>query len=61
LQLDRVGRRQQPFKGILCGTDRPSNQLPPLPQLKGKNLTCPNKTHLVDFNPSISQSLHLGN
>lgn len=61
LQLDRVGRRQQPFKGILCGTDRPSNQLPPLPQLKGKNLTCPNKTHLVDFNPSISQSLRLGN
>jgi Type IV pilin-like G and H, putative len=61
LQLDRVGSRQQPFKGILCGTDRPSNQLPPLPQLKGKNLTCPNKTHLVDFNPSISQSLRLGN
>jgi hypothetical protein len=61
LQLDRVGRRKQPFKGILCGTDRPSDQLPPIPQLKEKNLTCPNKTHLVDFNPSISQSLRLGN
>jgi hypothetical protein len=61
LQLDRVGRRKQPFKGILCGTDRPSDQLPPVPQLKEKNLTCPNKTHLVDFNPSISQSLRLGN
>jgi Type IV pilin-like G and H, putative len=61
LQLDRVGRSKQPFKGILCGTDRPSDQLPPVPQLKEKNLTCPNKTHLVDFNPSISQSLRLGN
>jgi Type IV pilin-like G and H, putative len=60
LQLDRVGRRQQPFKGILCATDRPSNQRSPLPQLKSKNLTCPTTTHLVDFNPSISRSLGLG-
>jgi hypothetical protein len=61
LQLDRVGRRQQPFKGILCGTDRPSDQLPSLPQLKGKNLTCPTTTHPVAFNYSISKSLRLGN
>jgi Type IV pilin-like G and H, putative len=61
LQLDRVGRRQQPFKGILCATDRPSDQLPSLPQLKGKNLTCSTTTHPVAFNYSISKSLRLGN
>jgi Type IV pilin-like G and H, putative len=60
LQLDRVGRRQQPFKGILCGTDRPVAQIPPLPQLKNKNLTCPTTTHRVDFNSSISKSLRFG-
>ncbi len=57
LQLDRVGRRQQPFKGILCATDRPIAKQPPLPQLKSKNLTCPTTTHQVDFNTSIQQSL----
>jgi Type IV pilin-like G and H, putative len=57
LQLDRVGRRQQPFKGILCGTDRPSDQAPPLPQLKKKKLACATKTHQIDFNPPIEQSL----
>jgi Type IV pilin-like G and H, putative len=60
LQLDRVGRRQQPFKGILCATDRPSDLRPPLPQLKGKNLTCSTTTHPVDFNLSISRSLRFG-
>ena len=57
LQLDRVGRRQQPFKGLLCGTDRPSDQAPPLPQLKKKELACAAKTHQIDFNTSIEQSL----
>jgi hypothetical protein len=57
LQLDRVGGRQQPFKGILCGTDRPSSQPSPLPQLKNKDFTCPLQTHRVDFNTSIKQSL----
>jgi Type IV pilin-like G and H, putative len=61
LQLDRVGLRQQPFKGILCGTDRPSDQLPLLPQLKGKKLTCPTNTHSIDFNSSIIKSLRFGN
>ncbi len=57
LQLDRVGRRQQPFKGILCATDRPSEQPALLPQLKKKELTCPATTHKIDFNFSIQQSL----
>jgi Type IV pilin-like G and H, putative len=57
LQLDRVGRRQQPFNGIICATDRPSEQLVPLPQFKNKGLTCPATTHEVDFNTSIRQSL----
>jgi Type IV pilin-like G and H, putative len=57
LQLDRVGRRQQPFNGIICATDRPSEQLAPSPQLKNKGLTCPATTHEVDFNTSIRQSL----
>jgi hypothetical protein len=57
LQLDRVGRRQQPFKGILCGTDRPSDQLPPLPQLKNKAFICPTATHQIDFSAAIQQSL----
>jgi Type IV pilin-like G and H, putative len=61
LQLDRVGLRQQPFKGILCATDRPSDQLPSLPQVKGKNLTCSTTTHPVAFNSSISKSLRLAN
>ncbi len=61
LQLDRVGRRQQPFKGILCATDRPTDQRPPLPQLKSKSLTCPTTTHPVDFNLSISRSLRFEN
>jgi Type IV pilin-like G and H, putative len=57
LQLDRVGRRQQPFNGIICATDRPSEQLAPSPQFKNKGLTCPATTHEVDFNTSIRQSL----
>ncbi len=57
LQLDRVGRRQQPFNGIICGTDRPSDQIPPLPQFKKKELVCAPKTHQVDLNYSIESSL----
>lgn len=57
LQLDRVGRRQQPFKGILCATDRPSEKLAPLPQVKNKGLTCPATTHEIDFNTAIRRSL----
>jgi hypothetical protein len=57
LQLDRVGRRKQPFNGIICATDRPSEQLAPLPQVKNKGLTCPATTHEVDFNTPIRQSL----
>jgi Type IV pilin-like G and H, putative len=60
LQLDRVGRRQQPFKGILCATDRPNAPTLPLPQLKGKNLTCPTMTHSIDFNSLIRKSLRFG-
>ena len=57
LQLDRVGRRQQPFKGILCATDRPSNKVPPVPQLKKQEFTCAANTHKIDFNHPIEQSL----
>jgi Type IV pilin-like G and H, putative len=57
LQLDRVGRRQQPFNGILCATDRPGEQPAPLPQFKNKGLTCPATTHEVDFNTAIRRSL----
>jgi hypothetical protein len=54
LQLDRVGRRQRPFKGILCATDRPSDQMPPLPE---PGFTCATKTHQIDFNYPIERSL----
>jgi Type IV pilin-like G and H, putative len=57
LQLDRVGLRQQPFNGIICATDRPSDQMPLLPLLKNKGLVCATKTHQVDFNPQIRRSL----
>jgi hypothetical protein len=57
LQVDRIGRRQQPFAGILCATDRPSTQQLPLPQLKDKKLVCPTKTHQVDIGYPISTFL----
>lgn len=54
LQLDRVGRQQQPFRGILCATDRPSDQMPPLPK---PGFTCAAKTHQINFDYPIERSL----
>jgi Type IV pilin-like G and H, putative len=57
LRVDRIGRRQQLFNGLLCVTDRPSNEKPPLPQTQDKKLTCQTKTHQIDLPSYISRSL----
>lgn len=49
LQIDRTGRRNQPFNTLLCGTDRPSNQLPAFPKVVDKKLTCPTQTHPIEI------------
>jgi Type IV pilin-like G and H, putative len=57
MRVDRIGRRQQLFDGLLCGTDRPSNVKPPVPQIQDKKLTCQTKTHRIDLPFSITRSL----
>lgn len=57
LRVDRIGRRQKLFDGLLCGTDRPSNEKPPAPQIQNKILTCQTKTHQIDLPVEISRSL----
>jgi Type IV pilin-like G and H, putative len=49
LQIDHKGLRNQPFNTLLCGTDRPSNQLPALPKVVNKKLTCPAQTHAIEI------------
>jgi Type IV pilin-like G and H, putative len=49
LQIDRTGLRNQPFNTLLCGTDRPSNQLPALPKVVDQKLTCPAQTHAIEI------------
>jgi Type IV pilin-like G and H, putative len=57
MRIDRIGRQNKLFTGILCATDRPSQQLTAVVQLPNNQQTCPAKTHNINLPSRLIENL----